>query len=323
MHDSSSIISAQTPESLCHEALRYWRLEYIKPLGGRENMHWLVESQGCPFVLRRYAAKPFGDINYEIKVMQMVHDLGWPVPVAVDVPVQFGGRDWCLLTWCCGNCGKNDSSDQVECRKRGQLLANLHDSLTNLAIIGQREGCCRSDILIRDAELIPLINAYTGMCPSEGHVLRWHHDIAEKAFSRIAIDTAETIILHGDFTPWNLLFEHDQLTGILDFEFTHLNFRVADFANTWRGMHNAVIDGYQDVHKLDDVDMDLLVPVYWSWLFIGLKNEIRSMLSGAQAPHGFKWRIDHLLRRTTVMERRMPDYPGPKGKTVFWQNRPG
>ena len=79
--------------------------------------------------------------------------------------------------------------------------------------------------------------------------MRWHIDRAQENFERIDLDRAETIVLHSDFAPWNLLFEDERLTGIIDFDGTHLNYRVADFANSWRGYQDEVIDGYHDMHS--------------------------------------------------------------------------
>ena len=134
--------------------------------------------------------------------------------------------------------------------------------------------------------------------------MRWHIDKAQESFGRIELDGAETIVLHSDFAPWNLLFEGERLTGIIDFEGTHLNYRVADFANSWRGNQDEVIDGYQEIHKLTDLDWQLLIPVYWSWMFIGVKHEIKAMLSGRVPPNDFEWQIRHLMRREGLLGQR-------------------
>ncbi len=81
----------------------------------------------------------------------------------------------------------------------------------------------------------------------------------------------------------------DRLSGVLDFESTHLDFRVADFALSWRGSYDEVVHGYEAVHPLSDLDWQLLVPVFWGWLFLGVKDEISAMLSGQAAIHGFDW----------------------------------
>ena len=140
--------------------------------------------------------------------------------------------------------------------------------------------------------------------------MRWHIARALESFARIDLGRAETIVLHSDFAPWNLLFQGGQLTGIIDFDGTHLNYRVADFANSWRGNQDEVIDGYQEIHKLTDLDWQLLIPVYWSWMFIGAKDAIRAMVSGKAPPHDFEWAIRHLVRREGLMGQRAERYPG-------------
>ena len=155
-----------------------------------------------------------------------------------------------------------------------------------------------------------LIRAYERSYPTEGHILRRHLDRAHEAFTAIEVEAAETIVLHSDFAPWNLLFEDERLTGILDFEATHRDFRVADFALSWRGEQDEALAGYQEVHKLSDLDWQLLAPVYWSWMFIGVKKEITVMLSGKVPPHDFAWQVRHLLRRSGLLDRPAPRYPG-------------
>lgn len=178
--------------------------------------------------------------------------------------------------------------------------------------MGQRGGFGRSDEVVRDPELVPAIRAYEGIRPAEGHILRWHLDRAQEAFARVDLDDAETIVLHGDFTRWNLLFEGERLTGILDFQATHLNYRVADFALSWRGEYDEVIDGYQEIHPLTGLDWELIVFSYWSWLFLSVKREINAMVSGIIPPHGFDWQVKHLLKRSGQYGRREPRYPGYK-----------
>jgi aminoglycoside phosphotransferase (APT) family kinase protein len=294
---------------VCHEVLQHWGLTPIAFFGGRLHQHWLVEAGGRRLVLRGYSAEPFDGLDYELAVLRRVHGLGWPVPVPVTEPIHVWGRTWCLFTWLPGACRPATESAE-ERRARGHLLAELHTSMPCLEGMGQRGGFGRADELIGDPELVSLIRAYERSYPTEGHILRWHLDRAQQAFASIEVEAEETIVLHSDFAPWNLLFEDERLTGILDFEATHRNFRVADFALSWRGEQDEVLAGYQEVHQLSDLDWQLLVPVYWSWMFIGVKKEITAMLSGKGPPHGFAWQVRHLLRRSGLLDRLAPRYPG-------------
>lgn len=292
-----------------HEVMPHWGMTPINYLGGRSNEHWLVESGGSRLVLRGYASELFDDIDYELAVLRGLREQGWPVSVPVEEPVHLGGRTWRVFTWLPGVCRPSTDGSE-EKRARGRLLAELHDSTARIAGMGQRGGFGRSDELIRDPELASSIRAYERIYPAEGHIMRWHLERTQEDFARIDLESAETIVLHSDFTRWNLFFEGENLTGILDFEATHLNYRVADFALSWGGEHDEVIDGYQEVHTLTDLDWDLLVPVYWSWIFIGVKKEINAMLSGELPPHGFEWQVKHLMRRSGLLGRRAPRYPG-------------
>ena len=296
---------------IAHAVLRHWGVTPITPLGERANTHWLVEAGGSRLVLRRYAPEPFGDIGYELAVLRRLRALGWPVPTPVVEPMQFAGRMWCLFTWLPGE-SRSAVTSAEERRARGRLLAELHGATAHLAGMGQRGSFTRSDAVVRDPALVAALREYERIDPAAGHIMHWHRDRAQEAFAGIPVESAETIVLHGDFTHWNLLFDGERLTGILDFEATHLNYRVADFALSWRGDQDEVIAGYEEVHTLTDLDWELLVPVYWSWLFLGVEREINAMLAGKIPPHGFAWQVKHLLKRSGLLGRRAPRYPGRK-----------
>lgn len=50
---------------------------------------------------------------------------------------------------------------------------------------------------------------------------------------------------HGDFTRWNLLFAGARLSGVIDFDLTHLDSRAADLAMARAARTPAVLDGYR------------------------------------------------------------------------------
>lgn len=293
------------------EITECWNVSSLGYLGGRRNQHWLVQSGASRFVVRGYWVEAWSDIGYELEVLRELRAMGWPVPTIVEAPISWEGRTWCLFTWLPGE-PPDPAGSPLERRARGRLLAELHDATVLISGMGQRGGFCRSDEFVQDPELIPLIQGYERVCPTEGHVLRWHLAEAQEMFGRLHLDGAESLILHSDFAPWNLLFQDGRLTGILDFEATHLNYRVADFALSWRGDQDEVIDGYQEVHKLTDLDWDLLVPIYWAWTLLGVKKAIQAMQDGGPPPT-FDWEIKHLLKRTGLIGRLAPPYQEPAG----------
>ena len=97
--------------------------------------------------------------------------------------------------------------------------------------------------------------------------------------------------------------------GLLDFESTHLNYRVADFALSWRGCYDEVIYGYEEVHKLSDIDWQLLVPAFWSWLFIGVEDWIERARPEELLQPDFTWQIKLLSRRSRVFGDLRESFP--------------
>ena len=288
-----------------------WSITPVDYLGGRHKQNWLVEYRHSRLVARRYPSQPFPDIAYELDVLARLDADGWPVSVAVEEPIEVDGRTWCLSKFLPGT--SRTANQPEDRRERGHLLAELHEATGRLAGMGQRGGFGLADEVIGDTELVGSIQDYEKLRPYEGHVVRWHIDQAREAFDRLDLGSVETIVLHSDFAPWNLLYEGESLTGILDLDATHLNYRVADFALAWRGYQDEVIEGYEEVHRLSDLDWELLVPVFWAWLLIGVKQEIRTVLAVNGTPPSLEWQVGHLVRRDGVTRRLAPAYPGRKG----------
>jgi aminoglycoside phosphotransferase (APT) family kinase protein len=283
------------------EILKTWQLRPVIELkGGFQNQHWLVETMtGRALVLRRYKEKHLPDLDYEFAVMRHLCELGWPVPELVAAPLEHGGRTWCLFTLLPGD--KTSATGSGEERRRGRLLAELHQTLKGLTDPGQRRHFLLPNALACDPSLFEAIKRVETVQPEEGYVLRWHLERAAERLATLDIEGAEKLVLHGDFVARNLLFaDGGELSGILDFEITHLNVRVADFAMSWRGCYDEVIHGYEEVHPLDELDRHLLVPTFWSWLFMGIKDLLESMSDEQLQQVDFSWHIKQLSRRSAL-----------------------
>lgn len=258
-------------------------------------------------MVRVYSIEALPHIDYELDVLRRLDEVGWPVPAAVEDPIQVDGRTWGLFKYLPGTCRTTNSSG--ERRARGRLLAELHQATASLAGMGQRSGFGLSDEVIGDPRLIDSIRRYEQLRPVESRIMRWHIDQAMETFHRLDLDDVVTTVLHGDFAPWNLLYEGESLTGVIDFEATHLNYRVADFANSWRGYQDEVVEGYEEVSKLSELDRELLAPAYWSWMFMGVKQAIETALTEKGILPDLEWQVRHLLRREGMMSRLVDPYP--------------
>jgi Ser/Thr protein kinase RdoA (MazF antagonist) len=103
------------------------------------------------------------------------------------------------------------------------------------------------------------------------------------------------LVIHGDFTRWNLRFKEGRLSGVLDFELAHWDHRVADFALAWRGKYDEVIRGYDEMIALEPEEWALVTPLWWAWLIEGACQDMRD---GVQ---GDGWTLKKLLQRSALM----------------------
>lgn len=299
------MVSNNTEAEIPRDVLENWRLSPVKQLGGTINHHWLVDRAGKPFALRRYHSS-YRDIAYELQVLRRLKDMGWPVAVSATSPEAINGSVWCLFEHLVGE--PVTESDASEQRARGRLLAELHQSTASLVDLGQRSGFDRCDAIARDESLLESLRSYEKVRPEVARMMRWHLERAREHLESLDLDQVAQTVIHGDFMAWNLIYSGGELSGILDFEFTHLNFRVADFALSWRGRYDDVISGYEDVQPLSDLDRAMLVPCFWCWLFIGVKDEIERMSAEKVPVHGFEWQTSQLMRRSPLFGELVAEY---------------
>ena len=85
---------------------------------------------------------------------------------------------------------------------------------------------------------------------------------------------------------------------------------MADFALSWRGWYDDVVRGYDEAHPLSEFDWHLLVPAFWAWLFLGVKERIEQS-SPAQLRHeGFAWQVKQFQRRSELFGDLAASIPG-------------
>ncbi len=128
-------------------------------------------------------------------------------------------------------------------------------------------------------------------------ILRRHLERSRERVSELRLRERAGIVIHGDFTPWNLRFQEGRLSGILDFELAHWDHRVGDFALSWRGKHDEVIFGYDEVSPLEPEEWELLTPMWWAGL---IENACQHLEAGTRDDG---WFIRKLLERSPLMGR--------------------
>ncbi len=290
---------------LSHDILAFFGVRLIAPLGGRVNQHWLVEAQGEQFVLRCWGLSPLitdvsahvESINYEVRLLGHLAALGWPVAPPVAGPIQAAGDTWSLAPFLHGDLPAADPvhGGRKEQRERGRLLAEFHAGLAQVPDLGQRPGWRRCEEILADPTLDDVLSENEEERSEEVHILRWHLERARERVAELQPKTWPGIVIHGDFTPWNLRFTEGRLCGILDFELAHWDHRVGEFALSWRGKYDDVILGYAEVSPLEPEEWALITPLWWAQLIQGACVDIKA---GVQSDG---WAISKLLLRSPLM----------------------
>ncbi|MEO7908726.1 MAG: phosphotransferase [Roseiflexaceae bacterium] len=175
------------------------------------------------------------------------------------------------------------------------MLAEFHAGLAQLRGFGQRSPWRRCEQILGDQTLDVLLAEHEPQQPEEIRILLWHLQRARERTVGLTLHGRPGMVVHGDFAPWNLRFEHGRLSGILDFELAHWDHRIGDFALAWRGKYDHVIHGYAEVAPLEPEEWELLTPLWWAFL---IDSACQYMRNGIRDDG---WTIQKLLQRSPLM----------------------
>ena len=282
-----SPISAQTIESLNAVLDRFGVTDAsIRDiLTGRVNKHWRIETDTGTFVLRRYHQRRSAPaIQYEHGVLRHLAGQGWPVapPLAAgaDTIVEAGGRRYSLFPLLPGRTAPYTSARYS--RLKGRLLARLHEDLATWEPPGQRDGFGRMwelDVYVaaqsKFATFNELLMVFGRTHMELARAIRSQKYAMLRELSTLGYGELPVALGHYDFHGDNLLFQHGELTGLLDFDFVHLDARVADIAEsislgclappTYNEIDPAAarsfVAGYTEHTPLSDGELQLIVPL--------------------------------------------------------------
>jgi Ser/Thr protein kinase RdoA (MazF antagonist) len=246
---TSSDIAAVIPD-----VLKSWNIvsDHITPISTKGNCHWRVQSGAGRFVLRKYrAGQSAATIRYELDILQRLRDRGWPVAPAIEDPVCHSGFMFALFPLLPGCPHERELIEQA--RIRGRILAELHAELGLLSNAGQRPAWVKADEISSSAMETPPPDD-----SDSARTIAHHLECVPKRLCEAGASSFPVSVVHGDFLGPNLLFQHEALSGILDFDSVHLDLRAADLACARRSRNDEVVRGYLDVARLAEAELECL-----------------------------------------------------------------
>lgn len=259
-------------------------------LGGRLNKHWLVDVCGHKLVLRRWAADR-EDAGYERDLRQAIRASGWPVAREVTALTEVAGGLWSLAEFLPGE-PHPEKNSAAELSLRGRLMAEFHQVTASLNP-GRRKHWRLPDEILSDDRLEQVFEH----CPDVRlrRLLLWHLQRGRQLAAGLPWSELSLQLIHGDFTPWNLLYREGRLSGLLDCEMSRPEYRISEFALSWRGRYDALIHAYHAVSPLSAPEWNMLTPAWWALL---LEGAYRNLVSGTEDQG---WTTRMLLRRSPLM----------------------
>jgi Ser/Thr protein kinase RdoA (MazF antagonist) len=235
------------------------------------NGNWLVETVSAePMVLRRYrASATVAELGYEHDVLRHLDAAGWTVPVPVSDPIQHDGAWYCLTRHVPGTAVRPENA--VQSRRRGRDLARLHLALRGLAErIGQRPGFHpqHSDLTTRIG--FRWNTAVGALEQANPRLAAWAQSAAREVYEALnaaGVSELPLTVIHGDFAEWNVHYQDGHLSGVVDFDLTHLDSRPYELAiaRTYRAPE--AVSGYREElarggWPLSDLEEAAIGPVY-------------------------------------------------------------
>jgi homoserine kinase type II len=219
-------------------------------------------------------------IAYEHGVLSQAGATGWPVAAAIstssgNLVVELTGQRYALFPFLPGRPAPYNSVRYL--RVKGALLARLHVDLASITVEGQREGYRRVwELDDPEGDLFStLLREFAAREPVDAAVFRRYRYRSLRELARLGYGELRDRIVHWDFHHDNLLFDHGELTALLDFDSVHRDARVADVAQSILldclepPAHNTIsppgmaafLAGYQQIAPLSSDERELIVPM--------------------------------------------------------------
>lgn len=252
-------------------------------VGGRVSKVWRASRGSKPVALRQ--SPPFrqlAEVAYECSLLTTLAGTDAPVAAVVAGPELVNGSVWVAFGWVDGAHPAVPVDDPTS---YGRLLAELHEhTAAHVDTLGQRPGWGRLD------EFLTLPRSGGGRTMAEvlpdferayGERSAWLRRLAEDVHGRLtdaAAGSFPLVVAHGDFGPGQVLTRDGNVEAVLDWDFTHVDLRLADVAIGASMARPTVaraatfVRGYFEVAGTDVGDLGLLTDLRSAFHLTNLGN---------------------------------------------------
>ncbi|GAA0583016.1 phosphotransferase family protein [Actinomadura livida] len=205
--------------------------DLVRLSGGASRETWSFDADGRPLILRRDrpGALDPGAMAREAALLSSAAAAGVPVPELVDHGDDLGGLPFLIMGRLSGETiPRRLLRDERFAPVRGRLARDLGGILARLHTMEPVPGLSDDDPL---ALLVMLYEDFDEPRPTVELALRWLRDHRPPASGR-------RTVVHGDFRNGNLMIDMSGVTGVLDWELTHLGDPAEDLGwlcvKAWR-----------------------------------------------------------------------------------------
>jgi len=260
----------------------------------------------------------------------------WPVAAPIDGSggpiVEEGGRLWSLFPLLPGTPARAHDGDNLA--RQGRLLAQLHRDLAAGGVPKQREHFGRVSELdlhgwgigASGMRFEELLRSLGDNHPELAAAARRQRNRSLDELRALGYAELPEQQVHGDFVREHLLFDGEQLSGVLDFDLAHVDARATDIA--WSmisecgeppvetaidpSLAAAFVAGYCAESLLTERELRLIVPLVRAQDMVILADALRQWATpsggAAQLPRierRLRQRLPQLDERAGVIEAAM------------------
>jgi Ser/Thr protein kinase RdoA (MazF antagonist) len=286
----------------------------IRLISRRHNAHWKVlTTDGRDLILRCFGEQPDLDESaaWEAAALGSLAAAGLKVAAPLAPPRRLGGRLFGLYPHLAGRpltsarrLAKLVGSEPMQAfyRELGRCLADYHAGAAAVPLPGQRVGWCE----MADAHLPQsgghamrqaLLARLEAADADAAKALRAAAETLERRNLAALFAGASRLIVHGDFSPWNILIRRGAVSGLLDFELAHVDVAAADVAFARRGSHDAAVWGYLERASLPDDQLAALDGLWTGIVLFGAWTALSRWPQGAPYdPLMLDWNLAQLKK---------------------------